>query len=264
MSLLRGMPLILIVLASFVLFIYFHQRAVAILSQIDCPSESAEYVRNEFPTANDPTQRLQRLLGLLCREQKPIAYPTADSLKLEFPDSTVEDVPLISGPDSSKQKFMNDLRKQGIIVLLRTGTQEAQQLAIRLGTMLRYFQERDILFFSDSQGTIGPFTIHDTLKSVDQKIRETHARPRQTSKYIAIFIASKYKFIHMVEEAYFMQPRANWYVFIETDTYVIWPNLITWLRKMDFTKPLYLGAGLIHEETYLPMGAVRIFFQIPP
>ncbi|KAF7864376.1 hypothetical protein EAF04_006510 [Stromatinia cepivora] len=276
MSLLRGVPLNLIVLVSFILFIFFHQRATTILPPIDYPSELAGYVRNESPTANDSTQRFQKLLGLLCREQKPIACPNVESLQLECPDPTVEDIPLISGPNSLKQKSMNDLREQGIIVLLGTGTQEVQQLAIHLGTMLRYFQERDILFFSDSQGTIGPFIIHDALKSVDQKIRETHVdfkiyrdiyRYQITGQDIAElkeekrkgegrwgWRLDKYKFIHMAEEAYFKKSSANWYVFIETDTYVIWPNLITWLKKLDFTKPLYLGAGLMHEETYFAHG----------
>jgi len=31
-------------------------------------------------------------------------------------------------------------------------------------------------------------------------------------------------------------------VFIETDSYVIWPNLVKWLKGYDSTKPLYLGS----------------------
>ncbi|KAJ8068565.1 hypothetical protein OCU04_002279 [Sclerotinia nivalis] len=58
----------------------------------------------------------------------------------------------------------------------------------------------------------------------------------------------------MAEEAYFKKPRANWYVFIETDTYVIWLDLITWLKELDFTKPLYLVVGLMHGETYFAQG----------
>ncbi|APA15978.1 hypothetical protein sscle_16g107480 [Sclerotinia sclerotiorum 1980 UF-70] len=238
MSLLRGVRLNLIVLASFVLFVYFHQRAATMLPQIDCPSKLAEV-------------------------QKPMAYPNSGSLKLECPHPTVEDVPLISGHDSSERKFMNDLREQGIVVLLRTGTQEVQQLAIHLGTMLRYFRERNIMFFSDSQSTIGPFTIHDTLKSVDQKIRETNTdfkiyrdihRYQIAGQNITELKEEKGKGdgrweIGMDDRQVQVHSYGERGVFYETSCKL-------WLKKLDFTKPLYLGAGLIHEETYLLMGAV--------
>lgn len=244
MPLIRGVSLNLVVLVSFTLFIFFHHRTANILPKIDNPRELAAYLRNKFPVANEFTQGIQESTRLLCPEQKSLICPKTKQLQLECPVSAVEN-PF----KSLEQKTMNDLRQQGIIVLLRTGTQEVSQLAIHLGTMLRYFQEKDILFFSDSEGSIGPFLIHDALKAVDQKIRETHVdfkiyrdiqRYQTTGQDITDlqedkkkgegrwgWRLDKYKFIHMVEEAYLMKPSAKWYVFIETDSYVIWPNLIT-------------------------------------
>jgi hypothetical protein len=86
------------------------------------------------------------------------------------------------------------------------------------------------------------------LKNVDQKIRETHAnfkiyrdihRYQATGQDITELKEEKkksdgsgeggldkYKFIHMVEQTFFARPSGRWYVFLETDSYVVWPNLI--------------------------------------
>lgn len=52
----------------------------------------------------------------------------------------------------------------------------------------------------------------------------------------------KYMFIHMVEKTFEEQPDPKWYVFIETDSYVFWPNMIASLSCFDSSKPLYLGS----------------------
>lgn len=54
----------------------------------------------------------------------------------------------------------------------------------------------------------------------------------------------KYKFIHMVEETFDLRPDAKWYVFMETDSYIVWPNLVAWLKKLDSKKPWYLGSAV--------------------
>jgi hypothetical protein len=44
----------------------------------------------------------------------------------------------------------------------------------------------------------------------------------------------------MVEETFEGQPDPKWYVFIETDSYVFWSNMIAFLSRFDSSKPLYL------------------------
>jgi hypothetical protein len=41
----------------------------------------------------------------------------------------------------------------------------------------------------------------------------------------------KYMTLNMVTRAWELRPGRDWYVFIEDETYVVWPNLIHWLRK---------------------------------
>lgn len=51
----------------------------------------------------------------------------------------------------------------------------------------------------------------------------------------------KWKFLPMIQEARAYRPDAKWYVFLEADTYPIWPNLLGWLENFDSAKKLYLG-----------------------
>lgn len=51
----------------------------------------------------------------------------------------------------------------------------------------------------------------------------------------------KWKFLPMIQEARAYRPDAKWYVFLEADTYPIWPNLLGWLENFDWTRKFYLG-----------------------
>ncbi len=146
----------------------------------------------------------------------------------------------------------------------------------KVGTTLRYLSETDILFFSDQQGSIGPFLINDALRNVDQNLKlkdddfEIYREIRkfqQTGQDIqqlnedkskgdgrSGWVLDKYKFIHMVEETFEMRPNAKWYVFIETDSYVFWDNLVEWLKRLDSWKPMYLGSQVVIGDTAFAHG----------
>jgi hypothetical protein len=66
------------------------------------------------------------------------------------------------------------LREAGFLIVFKTGSQELPILSIQLGTTLRQLTPQDILFFSDAQITLGPHTLHDALRNVDQSLPETH------------------------------------------------------------------------------------------
>ena len=51
----------------------------------------------------------------------------------------------------------------------------------------------------------------------------------------------RFKFLPMVEKAFRHRPSAKWFVFIEMDTYLLWPNLVQYLARFDPGKPYYLG-----------------------
>jgi hypothetical protein len=172
---------------------------------------------------------------------------------------------------TTEQETVARLRDEGIVIIFKTGAQEVAHLAIQVGTTLRYLSEQDILFFSDVQGSIGPFIINDALRNVDQSLRtndpdfeiyrniksydstgqdieelkEDNAKGNDRSGWRL----DKYKFMHMVEETFEMRPNAKWYVFIETDSYVVWNGLVGMLKRMDSTKPWYLGSAVMLGDT---------------
>ena len=172
---------------------------------------------------------------------------------------------------TAEQETIARLRDERIVIVFKTGSQEISQLAIHLGTTLRYLSEKDILFFSDVQGTLGPFILNDALKNVNHSLIQNEPdfeiyrqiqEFKQTGREIAElkeekeigderkgWRLDKYKFLHMVEDAYAMRPDAKWYVFIETDSYVIWSNLVSWLQTLDSSKPLYLGSTVYMGPT---------------
>jgi hypothetical protein len=91
------------------------------------------------------------------------------------PPSLHEPEPAIDGPTTTstlEQEIIARLRAAGIVIIFKTGAQEVSHLAIQLGTTLRYLSPSDILFFSDLQGSLGPFILNDALRNVDQSLKQ--------------------------------------------------------------------------------------------
>ncbi|RDL35863.1 uncharacterized protein BP5553_06475 [Venustampulla echinocandica] len=172
--------------------------------------------------------------------------------------------PLTPKQPTPEQETVTKLREEGILVVFKTGAQEIAKLTTQVATTLRYFTDRDIVFFSDHQGSIGSFIIHDALRNVNQAVQSDNPdfdiyraikQYQATGRDIELlkeedskendrdgWRLDKYKFIHMVEETFELRPDAKWYVFMETDTYMFWDNLVRWLKTLDHEKPTYLGS----------------------
>ncbi|TAQ86255.1 hypothetical protein B7494_g5433 [Chlorociboria aeruginascens] len=229
-----------------------------LISQI-CAIQTATPQSCSCPLA--PTSTCPPQVPVPIPSEKPLSCPTQHAIPCIPQAIALPPPPPIL---TKEQQVIASLRASGIVVIFKTGAQEVSQLSIHLGTTLRHLNEQDILIFSDQQGSIGPFAITDALRNVDQKIRESDPdfeiyRAIRTFQSTGQDIEDlkedkskgngrsgwrldKYKFIHMVEEAFQQRPDAKWYVFIETDSYVIWSNLVEWLGRLDSTKATYLGA----------------------
>lgn len=48
----------------------------------------------------------------------------------------------------------------------------------------------------------------------------------------------------MMNETWHEQPNMKWYLFVETDTYVLWTTLLRYVAALDHTRPYYLGVPL--------------------
>lgn len=281
--LLRRLPgnlLVLIALFLFLLFFYYpHTRpfrqstssfsqylnsshaldtlgSLASELKLDCEPVIQSVITTEISTITS-IQYLTATTTANSTQTCPVP-PEVTAAPVDLPAKTAAQEP------TTEKAIIARLRAQGIIIIFKTGAQEVSHLSIQVGTTLRYLDPLDILFFSDLQGSLGPFLINDALRNVDQSIKETHPdfeiyrairRYQRTGQDIeelkeekkkgndrSGWRLDKYKFLHMVEETFEKRPDARWYVFIESDSYVLWDNLATWLGRLDSKKPMYLGA----------------------
>lgn len=169
--------------------------------------------------------------------------------------------------------FCNDLDIRNIAFVTKTGATEAMhKLPPQLTTCLRCVS--DPLILSDLDQSIGPYPIHDVLaqfseeamtgnKDFDiyhkQKLLASQGRQKEIEKLgelpiltydwrargrNAAWALDKYKFLHMIDQAFQVRPNKDWYVFVEADTYVSLSNLVQFLSTKKSTDKLYFGNGV--------------------
>lgn len=179
----------------------------------------------------------------------PVAIPTtSQGLQSLRPDHD----PICDGfPDTS-----------GILLVMKTGATEAfDKLPTQLITILRCLP--DFLLFSDLDQHIAGYHVRDSLETVLNTAKDDNSDfnlYRQQKDCVidqdmcsktldgaqdAGWNLDKYKNIHMAEKAHRLRPGYDWYFFVDADTYVCWPNLVQVLRKLDPSKPRYLGSPTI-------------------
>ncbi|KAL4810127.1 peptidase S8/S53 domain-containing protein [Aspergillus unguis] len=112
----------------------------------------------------------------------------------------------------------------------------------------------NLLVVSDMDQKLGQFQSHDVLADVIhilsdedklayQRQRESHYYwDKELQPHRAGWRLDRYKFLAMIEYAYAQNPNAKWYVFTETDTLVIWENLVQMLSRYKWVDPIYIGS----------------------
>jgi len=146
-----------------------------------------------------------------------------------------------------------------VLTIMKTGASEAySRIPTQLMTTLKC--RSDFFFFSDMKQNIAGYTIHDSLDTVLDKVKhsnqdfELYLRQKKcpidqgecnknfedTAKQG--WSLDKYKNIHMAEKAYKKRPNYDWYLFVDADTYVVYPTMMEWLKNLDPAKPHYIGS----------------------
>lgn len=154
----------------------------------------------------------------------------------------------------------------GVLLVLKTGATEVfDKLPTQLLTSLQCLP--DFLLFSDREQQIGQWHIHDSLETVTEKIKAEnpefdlyrtqqqcpvaqkacHKTYRGQSS-TAAWALDKYKFMHILQRTWEMRPNQSYYFFGEADTYIVWPNLVEWLKTRSpvqnpLEEPLYVGSA---------------------
>ncbi|KAK4185432.1 hypothetical protein QBC35DRAFT_439459 [Podospora australis] len=156
--------------------------------------------------------------------------------------------PICDGfPDTSK-----------ILLVMKTGASEAfARLPIQMMTVLKCLP--DYLIFSDMEQTINGVKVHDSLSTVRKEAQDGNPDfdLYRRQKWCQIDQEScnklgdpasegwnldKYKNIHMADRAFHMRPGYDWYLFVDADTYVVWSNMVEWVKQLNPKKKHYLGS----------------------
>ncbi|GJD04767.1 glycosyltransferase family 31 [Colletotrichum higginsianum] len=145
-----------------------------------------------------------------------------------------------------------------ILVIMKTGATESfDKVPTQLMTMLKCLPEYFI--FSDLDQTIANYHIRDSLDAVlpeamegnkdfDLYLRQKACQADQQScNKLAEskdegWNLDKYKNVHIAEKTYRMRPNYDWYIYIDADTYVLWPTLVQWLKNLNPKNKHYLGS----------------------
>lgn len=194
--------------------------------------------------------------------------------KAEGP-SDVEDLPCRKLPGA-----------EDIVVVMRTGATEIQdKLPIHFQTTFRCYQ--DVIIFSDYAETFMGHEVHDVLEPMEEQLKESnkdfqiYRRLKQYGRESlsedelsgkASFEGSKsgkgdnpgwkldkWKFLPMMNETLRLRPDKKFYVFVESDSYPVWSNMLQWLENVDHTEPHYFGSEvMIGADIFAHGGSVFV------
>ncbi|KAJ5587971.1 uncharacterized protein N7459_003736 [Penicillium hispanicum] len=210
-------------------------------------------------------------------EQGHIVLEGAQSSPLpddQNPDATLEERCARLGP------HLND-----IFVVLKTGITEAlEKVPVQLRTSLQCVPHFAV--FSDYEETINGVRTYDVLQNVTERTIEREPEfefYRHLQKVGRKGLSEedwgsdengpfgktnnpgwkldKWKFLPMVDKALEAMPNAKWYMFIEADTYVVWPNLGNWLARLDHTHSYYLGSPMQIGDTLFGYGGAGVILS---
>lgn len=67
----------------------------------------------------------------------------------------------------------------------------------------------------------------------------------------------------MISRAVDMYPNKKWFVLVEADTFLSWPNLLSWLARLDPRVPFYAGANVFMGGTEFAHGGSGVLLSGP-
>ncbi|KAK6067151.1 hypothetical protein SCUP234_11743 [Seiridium cupressi] len=171
---------------------------------------------------------------------------------------------------------------EDIFVVLKTGAAESREkLPVHFATTLQCVPNYAV--YSDLEETVAGHHIYDALDEVNpdivashpdfvyyQKVKKdgrtaftdeeveqwNHAQNTMFGRDSPGWRLDKWKFLPLAEKALKQSPGAKWFVFMETDTYIMWSQLLLWLSHFWEQYPYYLGVQMqIGDDVFAYGGA---------
>ncbi|KAI9803851.1 MAG: hypothetical protein M1825_001731 [Sarcosagium campestre] len=157
-------------------------------------------------------------------------------------------------PECAKLPLLDD-----VLVVMKTGvTAVKDRMPIHLSTTLSCIPH--YVVYSDLEEDVAGQHVFDALDDVREEVRHKEdefdlynrikAHGRKGIKPIELvegkggsgWKLDKWKFLPLVDKALAHRPTAKWFIFVEADTYIVWPNMLDWLSHLNASEPLYIGA----------------------
>ncbi|KAK3679951.1 hypothetical protein LTR78_000328 [Recurvomyces mirabilis] len=164
-------------------------------------------------------------------------------------------------PPRKRDGCLATYEEENIVIIVKTSASgDPGRLQVQLQSSLRCV--KDLLIVSDLDAVVDGYQIHDVLQSVDPAIRDHdpdfdlyHAQLTLSAQGFTperlgdifrgspkVAVLEKYIALQMLRRAYEEMPGRAWYVFLQSDTYLNWANLVTWLERMEASQGLFIGA----------------------
>lgn len=160
---------------------------------------------------------------------------------------------------------------EDIVIVLKTGATEAlDRVPVHFQTTFRC--SPDYLIFSDYAEEIEGHPVYDCLRNVDDDVKKNHPdfalynrlleHGRQSLEPDELsgtdtstdsnignlgnegWRLDKWKFLPLVDEVLQKRPDAKWFFFMEADTFLMWSNLLQWVKQLDPKRPYYIGGQM--------------------
>jgi hypothetical protein len=140
----------------------------------------------------------------------------------------------------------------GIQIILKTGAGESAKTKAHISTVTSCVP--NLLVFSDLEEEVGGHHVIDILADLPPSYhnnsdfatyltqKQAYSEGKQVGYSPEGWKLDRFKFLPMIDKAYQMRPRAEWYVFIEVDVYYFWDTLFRLLNQLDSSKMHYMGS----------------------
>ena len=157
-----------------------------------------------------------------------------------------------------------------VVAVKMSASQVKLEQLNRIANIFHCLSADKLLLLSDVDQTLGPYKLHNYVSDSNPGVMNWHnalgfnrkqqdyarrgleaksfgsktpvlAPETLEEKEKGLHIMDKYKFLHMVEKAWELQPNMDWYVFPDIQGFYYWSNLVRWLREIDPSQPRFLG-----------------------
>lgn len=150
------------------------------------------------------------------------------------------------------QNFPKQLLNE-IQVVLKVSSGEGSATKAHLSTVSSCIT--NLIIVGDREERLGDRHVVDILEelpksyesnNLDFKVyverKKAHTEGETVKESQRSFKLDRFKYLPMVDKAYTTNPKAKWFVFLESDVYFFWDTLFRLLSQLDSSAPHYLGA----------------------